>query len=488
MTRPSLLPIEELAPQIERREISPVEVIRDVLDNVERFDGVLATFINVFDDAAIAEAESAADEIVGGRYRGPLHGIPIAIKDSIAVAGAPTTNGSKLWADHVTDFDAAVVERLRGQGAVVVGKNNMHEWGMGGTCTGMHFGTVRNPWDPNRIPGGSSGGSAAAVSAGLATAAIGADGWGSIRTPASYCGVVGLMPTQGLVSRFGELPPTSSWHHTIGPITRTVRDAAIVLDAIAGHDARDPTSVPDDRATAASDGIDEGVAGLRVGVPTSYFWDDAVPAVRAALDAARATFQAMGASVSAIDLPRLHDLPLALAAAQHESQAVLLPLALDHPEGFASAAVRLRVLAGEFLRAADRRRGMQIRNRMRAEVLDAFSTVDVILTPSNSTVAFPVDADRVAVGSDDEEVDLGTLYGQSRLTTRLTLPWNLVGVPAVSLPSGATSDGLPIGIQLAAAPMHEAALLRAARAYEAETGGYRVPPLVAETTPEGGAR
>jgi aspartyl-tRNA(Asn)/glutamyl-tRNA(Gln) amidotransferase subunit A len=296
------------------------------------------------------------------------------------------------------------------------------------------------------------------------------------------------MPTQGLVSRFGELPPTSSWHHTIGPITRTVRDAAIVLDAIAGHDARDPTSVPDDRATAASDGIDEGVAGLRVGVPTSYFWDDAVPAVRAALDAARATFQAMGASVSAIDLPRLHDLPLALAAAQHESQAVLLPLALDHPEGFASPAVRLRVLAGEFLRATDRRRGMQIRNRMRAEVLDAFSTVDVILTPSNSTVAFPVDADRVAVGSDDEEVDLGTLYGQSRLTTRLTLPWNLVGVPAVSLPSGATSDGLPIGIQLAAAPMHEAVLLRAARAYEAETGGYRVPPLVAETTPEVGTR
>jgi len=478
-------PIESVAPLLSTGEVSPVELVDSVLDAIERYEPALRSFVSVFSDRAMADASAAAAEIRAGRYRGPLHGIPIAIKDSIAVAGSPTTNGSVLWKDHITDFDAAVVERLRRAGAIVIGKNNMHEWGMGGTCTGMHFGTVRNPWDLTRIPGGSSGGSAAAVSAGLATAAIGADGWGSIRTPASYCGVVGLMPTQGLVSRFGELPPTSSWQHTIGPITRTVGDAALVLDAVRGHDGRDPTSIRSEHAPPVVAQLDAGVDRMRIGVPRSYFFDDAIPSVRDAVSSAASVFEDLGAHVSEVDVPSLAMLPLALAASVHEAQSVLLPLALEHPAGFASQTVRYRILANEFVRAADQRRALQVRNLIRREVLELFERVDLVLTPCNSTVAFAVDADLVPIGDGEESVDLASLFGQSRLTTRLTLPWNLSGVPAISLPSGAYVDGMPIGIQIAAGPLRESTLLAAARAYEGAAGGYRTPPLIAPSTNKG---
>ncbi len=481
----SVRSIEEIAPLLESGEVSPVELVSSVLDTIEQLEPALRCYVTVLADQAMADAKSAAAEIKSGRYLGPLHGIPISIKDSIAVAGWPTTNGSILWADHVTDFDATVVRRLRKAGAIVIGKNNMHEWGMGGTCIGMHFGTVRNPWDLRRIPGGSSGGSAAAVSAGLATAAIGADGWGSIRTPASYCGVVGLMPTQGLVSRFGELPPTSSRQHTLGPITRTVYDAAVVLDAISGHDRRDPTSIQSGNAVTTLTRLDAGAGDLRIGIPRSYFFDDAVPPVREAVGSAAAVFESLGANVVEVDLPSLAQLPLALAATQHESQSVLAALALNHPDGFASPSVRYRILAGEFLRAADQRRGMQIRNKIRRDVLALFDQIDLVLSPCNSTVAFPIEATHVPVGSDGESVDLESLFGQSRLTTRLTLPWNLSGVPAISLPSGKYAEGMPIGLQLAAGPFQESTLLSAAFAYETAVSGYEVPPLVVSARTEG---
>ena len=474
--RISLASISRLAPRIAAREISPVELVSAVLERIDRFDADLRTYIAVFAEEGIAAARAAQSAIANGNYLGPLHGIPVAVKDNIAVAGYPTTNGSVMWADHTTDFDAEVVTRLRRAGAIILGKNNMHEWGMGGTCTGMHFGTVRNPWDPSRVPGGSSGGSAAAVSAGMASAAVGTDGWGSIRTPASYCGVVGLMPTHGLVSRFGELPPTSSWHHTIGPITRTVHDAATVLDAIAGFDPQDPTSINPKRHGPYSQGLDRGIRGLRVGIPTSFFFDDALPEVTRTIQMTARTFEDLGAELVDVDLSTFYDIPFVLAAAQHESQSVLLPLALAHPDGFATEEIRYRILAGEFLTAADHRRGMQARNAMCARIREVFKTVDVVLTPCNSTVAFPIDADRVDIGGGDS-VDLGKPGSQSRLTTRLTLPWNLTGRPAISIPSGNYIDGMPVGVQLAADRLREPLLLRAAAALEAAVGGYRAPPV-----------
>ncbi len=481
----TIAPISETAPRISSREVSPVELVTAVLDRIRTLDPLLNSFITVLAKDALAEAQVAEVEIGKGAYRGPLHGIPVAVKDNVAVAGHPTTNGSVLWADHTTDFDAEVVTRLRQAGAIVLGKNNMHEWGMGGTCKDMYFGTVRNPWDPARIPGGSSGGSAAAVSAGMAWAAVGTDGWGSIRTPASYCGVVGLMPTHGLASRFGELPPTSSWHHTIGPIARTVRDAATMLDVMAGYDPKDPTSIRAGFEGSYQDGLASGMSGLRVGVPSSFFFDDALPGIEETVREAARVFEGLGATVEEVDLSTFYEIPLALAAAQHESQAVLLPYALSRPDGFATPEIRFRILAGEFVTAADQRRGMQLRNEMRATIATVFETVDVVLTPCNSTVAFPIDSRQVGIGG-GRYIDLNQPGAQSRLTTRLTLPWNVVGVPAISFPSGRHSDGLPVGLQLSAHRLQEPQLLRAAAAYETAAGGYR-PPLLLDTVDDRGS-
>ncbi|MDE0375591.1 MAG: amidase [bacterium] len=472
----ALASISEVASRISAGEVSPVDLVSRTLDRIRTLDPVLRAYVTVFEEEALAGARVAADEIASGNHRGPLHGIPVAVKDNVAVAGHPTTNGSVLWADHKTDFDAEVVTRLRRAGAILLGKNNMHEWGMGGTCKDMHFGTVRNPWDPARIPGGSSGGSAAAVSAGMAWAAVGTDGWGSIRTPASYCGVVGLMPTHGLASRFGELPPTSSWHHTIGPITRTVEDAATLLDVMAGHDPKDPTSIHSGFEGSYRDGLARGTGRLRVGLPGSYFFDDALAEVEETVRDAARVLEDLGAEVEEVDLSAFYEIPLALAAAQHESQSLLLPHALARPDGFATPEIRYRILAGEFVSAADHRRGLQVRNEIRAGVARVFEAVDVVLTPCNSTVAFPIDARHVGIGG-GRCIDLDQPGAQSRLTTRLTLPWNMAGVPAISIPSGRYVDGLPVGLQLSSRRLHEPLLLRVAAAYEAAAGGYRPPPL-----------
>lgn len=469
--------IADVALLIERRELSSQELVSEVLGQIARLEPKLHSFITVFEESAMSGAR-AADEAIGqGGYRGALHGIPIAVKDNLAVAGWPTTNGSVLWAQHVTSFDATAVSQLRAEGAVIIGKNNMHEWAMGGTCSGMHFGTVHNPWDLGRVPGGSSGGSAAAVSAGLAFGAVGNDGWGSIRTPASYCGIVGLKPSPGLVSRFGELPPTSSPIHQTGPLARSVRDVAIMLQALVGYDPLDPTSRSAPQPVDYLSGLEAGVAGLRVGVARTYFLDDAVVPVRAAVEKAADVFASLGASVSDVELDSVRHVGLALAGLQTEAQSVLLPLALEHPEGFASQDIRFRILAAELVSESDARRGRQIRNAIAAEVRALFERVDIVLAPTNSTPAFLIDADTVELG-DGTAVDMKRPGGQSRVTTRLTLPWNLAGVPALSLPSDVFADGLPVGVQLVAGPWNEALLIRAARALELATGGYHPPPLV----------
>ena len=474
-----------LAPLIARGEVSPVELVEASLERIEAHEPTLHAYVRVEPESAVSAARDAEREIRGGRYLGPLHGIPVAVKDNFAVAGWPTTNGSRLMADHVTDFDAAIVERLRAAGAIVLGKSNMHEWGMGGTCSGMHFGTVRNPWALDRVPGGSSGGSAAAVSAGLAYAAVGADGMGSIRTPASYCGVVGFKPTYGLISRYGSLPPTSSWYDHAGPIARDVKDAAILLSALAGPDPRDPTSL----APPAGWGIDSGrltldVTGLRIAIPRTHFFEDATPVVREAVEAAAATFVELGANVTEIELPSLAHVGLVLLGAQTEAHSFLVPLALAHPEGFASEEVRLSILATELVPHTAVRHALQLRNLIRAQVSDAMREVDVLLTPTNSTTAFPIGAHSVEVGTQGGVVDLTKPRAQGRITTRLAWPFNVTGMPAISVPAAETDRGLPIGIQLAARHWDEATLIRSAYAYEqATSGGYRPPPLVVDGGP-----
>jgi aspartyl-tRNA(Asn)/glutamyl-tRNA(Gln) amidotransferase subunit A len=467
-----------LAPWLEHREISATELMQAVLDEVDRQQPTLNAFITLRPEEALAAARASDREIAAGRYRGPLHGIPIAVKDNIAVAGWPTTNGSRAWAGHVTDFDATVVARLRAAGAVIIGKTALHEWGMGGTSSEMFFGTVRNPWDLERVPGGSSSGSAAAVSAGLAVAGLGTDGMGSVRTPAAYCGVVGLKPTHGLVSRFGDLPPTSSWLHDIGTLTRNVIDCGILLEAIAGEDLSDPSSVaaPADWSVAPDPAA--GAAGLRIGRLRGWFEADAVAEVVTAVDQAAGALALAGAIVEEVEFPGAAHVQLALTGLVTEAQAVLLPIALTDPTAFAGTEVRNRILAGEFVRAVDVRRALQLRNRIRLEAQDLMERYDLLLLASNSTPAFPIGAESVPVGQHGEVVDLRRPGGQGRITTRLSTPFNLTGQPAISVPAAVPPGGLPIGIALVGRRWEESVVLRAARALElATTGGFRPPPL-----------
>lgn len=472
MTDLAIEPIANLAPRIASRELSPVELVGAVLARIDDLDPQLAAYVIVDGAAGIAAAQEAEAEIGRSGARGPLHGIPVAIKDCLAVAGWPTTNGSPRMAGHVTAFDAAVVERLRTAGAIILGKTALHEWAMGGTCSRQPGGPVRNPWDLSRVPGGSSGGSAAAVAAGLACAAIGTDGMGSIRTPAAYCGVVGLKPTYGLVSRYGELPPTSSWTDHVGPLTRTVEDARLVLAAIAGPDSRDPTS----RTRPAAPPTDRRhPASLRVGLLESPLHGDIRPAVRAAIDDVAARLASRGAVIVPVELPSLGHMALVGPALGTESQDMLLPFALDGPRSFSNADIRYRVLAAEFVRAADVRRARQVAMAIRTEVLRALDGVDVLLLPTTTTPAFEIGATEAIVG-DGESVDLGRPGGQARLTTRLTQPFNIVGVPAISLPAAFLADGLPVGVQLVGQRWADDALLDVAALVEADGAAYRRPP------------
>ncbi len=480
MTDVATLTIAQVAPLVQRREVSPVEVTAAVLHRIDLLDGTLRAYLSVFADEALAAARAAEREIAAGSYRGPLHGLPLSVKDCLAVRGWPTTNGSRLMADNVTTYDATAVRRLREAGAIVVGKNTMHEWAMGGTCSNMSFGTVRNPWNQDYIPGGSSGGSAVAVSASMAFGAIGTDAMGSIRTPAAYCGVVGVKATYGLVSRFGELPPTSSWMDHVGPIAKDVRDAAILLQALAGFDPRDPTSIAGPPVDYGRE-IDRGVAGLRVGVPHTFFYDETVPPVAEGVGAAVRLLEGLGAEVRDVEIPSLEHVHLLAAATQTETQAFLLPFALEQGEGFASQDIRYRVLAAEFVRAADRLKALRLRNRIRREFQEAMQEVDLLVTPTNSSAAYPIDAPRVVLGRGDRVVDLQSPGGQNRVTTRLTFPLNAVGLPAITVPCGFVAEGLPYGVQLIARRWREDQLFRAAHAYESASGnGYRLPPTAKE--------
>lgn len=470
MTSLSRLTIHELAPQIQRRAVSPVEVTRECLERIEAHDGALHTFIVVRPEVALAEARAAEEEIARGSYRGPLHGLPVGIKDNIAVAGWPTTNGSALMTDHIAREDADVVQRLRRAGAVVVGKNNMHEWALGGTSGSSAFGAVGNPWDPRRTPGGSSGGSAAAVSASFVFASVGTDNKGSVRIPASYSGVVGLKPTFGLVSRYGQLPPTSATTDHIGPLTKDVQDAALLLNVMAGYDRRDPTSVPS-RAKDYTAGLDRGVDGLRVGIPTNFFYEWTAPEVAQRVREAVNVFASLGARVEEVELPGLQYVPLLDAATINEARAYLLPFARRGPSAFADPVIWERIIVGEFVRASDMVKAMRLRNALRQEFVEAMRRVDLLISPTTVTAAFPHDRAQDPIAANG-----GPAYRDS--TTLLTFPYNLTGMPVVSVPCGYTSEGLPVGLSIAGRWWEDDLVLRAGFAYEqAATGGYQRPPM-----------
>ena len=458
--------IAELAPLIQRKEVSPVEVTQVHLDRIERLNGQFLAYLTVLRDEALAAAREAEQEIARGQYRGPLHGIPIALKDLFAVKGVRLTCGSKILADHMADSDATVVTRLNQAGTILLGKLNMHEFAWGGTSLNPHYGTPRNPWDPTRLPGGSSGGSTVATAAGLAMGTLGTDTGGSVRIPASLSGIVGLKPTYGRVSRFGVYPLSHSCDH-VGPMVRTVADAAVLLQAIAGPDPKDPTTsraaVPD--YTLA---LREDIRGLRLGVPQEYFFDDVEPAVRDGITTAVQHLSSLGAVVEEVSIPSMqHVIASSTAIIGAEAYEIHAQTLKTHSQDY-GADVRSRLMLGACIQASQYLKAQRFRTLLCQEMLDILGRVDALITPTTLMTASKIGEPTVHIGGKEVVV--------AAHIARATRPFNMTGLPAISVPCGFTPDGLPIGLQIVGRPFEETTVLRLAYAYERSTPWHERHP------------
>ena len=413
-------------------------------------------------DLARAQAHEAEKEIAEGSYRGPLHGIPLCLKDLFFTRGIRTTAGSRILRRFEPEENACVVDRVFQAGAVLLGKTNLHEFAFGATNINPHYGPVHNPWAHDRIPGGSSGGSAAAVVAGLSLASLGTDTGGSIRIPAAACGCVGLKPTYGRVPLHGVIPLSTSLDHA-GPISRCVRDAAILLEAIAGADPRDPASVGSRRETFTR-GLNRGLTGLRIGIPRQYFFDRLQPEVRRLTLAAIGQIEGAGGELREVSLKMMSE-TAALAGEVTVGEALAY-----HWDWFGK---RPDDYGGDLRSRLESCKGMTVvaylhAQRRRAEYRSAFlasmENVDVLVAPTLPVTAPAIEAKEVTTGRGLEDVRLALL--------RLTRPANLTGFPAISLPCGLASDGLPAGLQLIGRPMDEATVLRAAYGFEQATAWH----------------
>jgi aspartyl-tRNA(Asn)/glutamyl-tRNA(Gln) amidotransferase subunit A len=455
--------ISNLSQRIRRREISPAEITTECLRRIEKLNPRLNAFITVTTESAVAEARVAEEEISRGNWRGPLHGIPIALKDLIDTAGVRTTSASALHQNRIPAQDAEVVRRLRAAGAVIVGKNNLHEFAYGGSSLVSHFGDVHNPWNVERIAGGSSGGSAASLPVGMAYAAIGTDTAGSIREPAALCGCVGLKPTYGRVSSRGVIPLSTSLDH-VGPLTSNVEDAAIVLQAIAGFDPADVTSAEISVVDYVS-GLKEGARNVRVGVARANFFEELDPEVASAMEHALAGMESLGAHIKEVKLEVSTDRTVQAA----ESYAYHAENLEKHADAYQPETLR-RIRTGEKTSAADyiqRRRQLEEERR---SIRELFAEVDLLVMPTT-----PMPAPAIA----ELKVNPEALRPAELRLLRNTRPLNVWGLPAVSVPCGFTQSGLPIGVQIAGPHWREDLVLRLAYAYEQATAWHkRQCPLI----------
>jgi len=460
----SYLTISEAAAGLRRKEFSPLELTKACLTRIKAIDDKLHSFITLTADRALKQAREAEKELHSGNDRGPLHGIPIALKDLYATKGIRTTCHSAVLEHWIPDHDATAVAKLQEAGTILLGKLGMHEFAFGGPSVDAPFPAVRNPWNTAHIPGGSSSGSGAALAAALCYGALGSDTGGSIRTPSSHCGIVGIKPTYGRVSRRGVVPLSWSLDHA-GPMVRCVEDCALLLQAIAGYDAKDPASanvvVPDFRA-----GLRDGIKGLRVGVPRAGWFDEnkgTDPETEAVFDQALKTLLELGATIVEID-----GTPFSLARKANQTILVCEAYAYHEktfqstPEKFGSS-VRRRILEGAFLSAADYITAQRARSVLNDQIRANFARVDVFATPS---AARPPEA--------FESID----PNEQNLRPNFTNPFNLTGLPAISVPCGFTPGNLPAGLQIVARPFEEATCFRVAYAYEQATEWRKQrPPL-----------
>ena len=460
--------ILEASAALRAGKVSSVELTKQCLLNIERLEPKLNAFITVTAEHALAQAKKADDELANGTDRGPLHGIPISLKDLYRTKGIRTTGGSLLYRDHVPDYDCAVVEKLNAAGAVMVGKTGLHELAYGVTSNNPHFGPVRNPWNTECIPGGSSGGAGAAVSAGMSFLSMGSDTGGSIRIPASYCGTVGLKPTYGLVSRYGVLPLGSSLDH-MGPLNSCVRDAALTLAAIVGEDERDESSVA--RATTSylpPENID--LKGIRIGVPDNFFTERVDPAVMARLRAMVQLAAGLGAQAEVVRVPDMEAINvIGRVILLSEASALMEPHAKDRTSF--GTDVRALLDQGMLLPATDYVNAQRLRSVYRRHFLELFQSIDVLFTPTTPLTAPKIGQATVLLDGQEEDTRLAS--------TRFVRGINVVGFPALSIPCGFDKGGLPIGLQIVGKPFDEVTILRVGAVLEDATDFHRLsPPIV----------
>ena len=463
MSVPAYLGVAEGSELLRTKKLSPVEWTQSLIARIEQHDRKLDAFLRFTPEIALEDARRAEAEIASGQWRGPFHGVPYALKDIVDYAGLPTTAHSKILENNVAAADAAVTQRLRAAGAVFLGKLATHEFAIGGPSFDLPWPPARNPWNRDHFTGGSSSGSGAAVAAGFVPAAIGTDTGGSVRNPASLCGIVGMKPTYGLVSRRGVVPLAFSLDH-VGPMTRTVRDNALMLDLIAGYDPADPGSV--NRAAGGYGAeLERGVRGIRIGVVRHFYARDMIadPEMTAAIDAAAARLAELGAEVREIETAPLEE----YAACNRiiltsEAFAVHEKWMRERPHDYGQLA-RSRIMAGAFVRAADYVNATRLRRKLAHDFHALFDRIDVALTASSMDPACRID--------DPQAVEY-TYARQARA------PFNVTGSPAISVPVGFSRAGLPLAMQLVGKPFSEALLYRVAYAYEQASGWHeRHPPL-----------
>ena len=462
------LSIAEAASLIATGDLSPTELVDAHLERISATNERLNSFITVLEPQARSAAAKAESRIRSGQLIGPLHGIPIGLKDIYYTKGVRTTMGSSIMGDFVPDYDATVVSRFLDAGAIIIGKLQLHEFANGATSGNIHHGPSHNPWDTERIPGGSSGGSGAGVAAGQVMAALGTDTGGSVRMPAAHCGIVGLKPTFGRVSRYGVFPLSWSFD-TVGPMTRTVMDTALVMNAIAGHDPHDPyssrQSTPDFTETLGQD-----MDGLRVGIPKEHFFDLLDPDCESATMEGAKVLEGLGASVEEVSIPLLANImSIGQAISAPEAAEVHLENLRDHA-GEMDPQVSSRMAAGLFEPAIYYVRAQRARRAFSRQIAEVFERFDVLLTPSG-----PVPAPRIGQ-------EVSTIRGEEHPTlqilSRMTRPFNVSGSPAITVPCGFSSGGMPVGLQIAGRMFDEATVLRVAHAYEQATNWHtRRPPI-----------
>ncbi len=475
MTELPYLTIREASELIKKKEISPVDITRSVLERISDIDRKLNSYITVIADQSLGAAKNAEEAIAKGSYLGPLHGIPLALKDIFITRGIPTTCGSKMLENFIPPYDGSVTKRLVDAGAVIVGKNNMDEFAMGSSTETSYFGPVKNPWDLNRVPGGSSGGSATATAASLCLGSVGTDTGGSIRQPASLCGVVGMKPTYGRVSRFGMIAFASSLDQA-GPITKTVEDASIILSAISGYDPMDSTCV-DKPVPDYTKHLEDDVEGIKVGIPKEYFIDGIDKEVEEASRKAIELVKDLGGEIIEISLPHTeYAVSTYYIIAPSEASSNLARYdgvkygfraegarslgemyRKTRAEGFGDE-VKRRIMLGTYALSAGYYdayylKAQRVRTLIKQDFENAFNKVDVIMAPTTPETAFEIG---------EKTEDPIKMY----LSDVLTIPCNIAGLPGISVPCGFSSGGLPIGIQIIGRPFDEESVLHVAHAYE----------------------